>query len=439
MPNIVRSDKASTDSEENQFLLQTLTPLNYVLPDSKDFSSPARNQLLDDFKNNLKKSGNAWQDWKFSVQMVMAISKDDNDNEKKEENIEKVMNVEIGLIHAAIIKRDIEQVKILTDLASENLDKLLTTKIECNCPQGYKFTEQCSWISNATAIHLATYWHIKSLVHFLNCFENPKIPKHMVTILSNLSKDGTEKEKVTPLHVAASKDDDTRAASLLMKKGANVEAKNSKGQTALHIAARCGSIKTVILLLFDGKANPMAQDEDNKTPLHYASTDAILDILLNKANLRKLTELEGDDCLFELILNKRPKCIETYLDLMVKSENEEADVKEKKYTFDLEIFNHDVDKKSNYLNKHKKLIDRGYSEHLRHPVMMLHAAMKWKPHRKKYIANFCVFLVYLIAMTLHGFNAVDYFQLSENCHNIDRKLFGRCKKNIIFTFNKNKF
>ena len=48
--------------------------------------------------------------------MVMAISKDDNDNEKKEENIERVINVEIGLIHAAIIKRDIEQVKILTDL-----------------------------------------------------------------------------------------------------------------------------------------------------------------------------------------------------------------------------------------------------------------------------------------------------------------------------------
>ena len=409
MPNIVRSDKASTDSEENQFLLQTLTPLNYVLPDSKDFSSPARNQLLDDFKNNLKKSGNAWQDWKFSVQMVMAISKDDNDNEKKEENIEKVMNVEIGLIHAAIIKRDIEQVKILTDLASDNLDKLLTSKIECNCPQGYKFTEQCSWISNATAIHLATFWHIKSLVHFLN-------------IRPNLSKEVTEKEKVTPLHVAASKDDDTRAASLLMKKGADVEAKNSKGQTALHIAARCGSIKTVILLLFDGKANPMAQDEDNKTPLHYASTDAILDILLNKANLRKLTELEGDDCLFELILNKRPKCIETYLDLMVKSENEEADVKEKKYTFDLEIFNHDTNKKSNYLNKHKKLIDRGYSEHLRHPVMMLHASMKWKPHRKKYIANFCVFLVFLIGLTLHGFNAIDYLQLSGKCHDIDRKL-----------------
>ena len=420
MPNIVRSDKATKDSEENQFLLQTLTPLNYVLPDSKGFSPSTidrRQQLLDDFKNNLKKSGNAWQGWKFSVQMKMAISKDDNDNEEKEEIIERNMNVEIDLIHAAIIKRDIEQVKILTDLASDNLDKLLTRKIECNCPEGYKFTQQCSWISNATAIHLATYWHIKSLVHFLNL---PNLP--------NLSKQETEEEKATPLHVAAAKDDDTRAASLLIKKGADVDAENSKGQTALHIAARCGSIKNVMILLFDGEANPMAQDEDNKTPLHYASTDKILDILLKKANLRDLTKLEGDDCLFDLILNKRPKCMETYLDLMVKSDNEDADIKEKKYTFDLEIFNHDTDKKSNYLDKHKKLIDAGYSEFLRHPVMMLHTSMKWKPHRKKYIANFCVFLVFLIAMTLHGFNAIDYFQLSEKCHNIDRKLFGRYKK-----------
>ena len=343
--------------------------------------------------------------------MVMAISKDDNDNEKKEESVEKIMNVEIGLIHAAIIKRDIKQVKILTDLASENLYKLLTTKIECNCPEGYKFTQQCSWISNATAIHLATSWHIESLVYFLNI---PNIP--------NLSIEGTEKEKVTPLHVAAAIDDDTRAASLLMKKGADVEAENSKGETALHIAARCGSIKNVMILLFDGKANPMAKDEDNKTPLHYASTDEILEILLNKANLQDLTKLDGDDCLFDLILTKHPKCIQPYLDLMVKSDNEDADIKEKKYTFNLEIFNHGTDRKSNFWNKHKKLIDTGYSEFLRHPVMMFFAAMKWKPHRKKYIANFCVFLVFLLGLTLHGFNAIDYLQLSGNCHNIDRKL-----------------
>ena len=359
--------------------------------------------------------------------MAMAISKDNDDNQK-EEIVERFVNVEIGLIHAAIIKRDIKQVKILTDLASDNLDKLLSTKIECNCPEGYKFTQQCSWISNATAIHLATSWHIKSLVHFLN-------------MRPNLSKQETEKQKVTPLHVAAAIDDNWGAipSSLLMQKGADVEAENSKGQTALHIAARCGSIKNVMILLFDGKANPMVQDEDKKTPLHYASTDEILDILLNKANLQDLTKLEGDNCLFDLILTKRPKCIETYLDLMVKSDNEDADIKEKKYTFDLEIFNHGTDKKSNFLNKHKKLIDTGYSEFLRHPVMMFFASMKWKPHRKKYIANFCVFLVFLLGLTFHGFNAIDYFQLSGKCHNIDRKLFGRYKKNIIFMFNGNKF
>ena len=356
----------------------------------------------------MKKSGNAWQDWKFLVQIKTAITKDSDDNKNREEK-DHIMNVEIGLIHAAIIKRDIKQVKILTDLAAENLDKVLSTKIECDCPEGYKFTQQCSWISNATAIHLATSWHIESLVYFLN-------------IRPNLSKEGTEKQKVTPLHVAAAIDDDTRAASLLIQNGADVEAENSKGQTALHIAARCGSIKNVMILLFDGKANPMVQDEDKKTPLHYASTDEILEILLNKADLSDMTKLDGENCLFDLILTKRPKCIETYLDLMVKSENEDADIKEKKYTFDLEIFNHGTDRKSNFLNKHKKLIDTGYSEFLRHPIMMLYTSMKWKPHRKKYAANFCVFLVFLLGMTLHGINAIDYMQMSGNCHNIDRKL-----------------
>ena len=72
---------------------------------------------------------------------------------------------------------------------------------------------------------------------------------------------------------------------------------------------------------------------------------------------------------------------------------EDAKVKERQYTFHLDTFNHDTERKSNYLDKHKKLIAAGYPEHLRHPIMKFFAAMKWQPHRKRYLFNFQELLV----------------------------------------------
>ena len=320
-----------------------------------------------------------------------------------------ILNVDIGLIHAAVIKRDIDQVKILTELAIEkgqsNLEQLLKAEIQCKSPEGYKFTPQCSWISDATAIHLATSWDIQSLVHFLQACPN----------LSNVE---TKEEKFTPLHVAAAIDNNPRAVCLLIRKGANVNSRDSKGQTALHIASQCGSVRNVTLLLFEGKADPLAQDEEKKTPLHYPTKDKILEILLNKAKLDDLTNLSGENCLFDHILKRHPKCIETYLDLMVSSKNEDADILDKQYTFNFDTFNHDTTKESNFLDKHKKVIEAGYPEFLRHPVMMFFTELKWVPHRKKYWVNLFVFLSFLLTLTLHAIYHIDFLQLEDKCHNI---------------------
>lgn len=129
---------------------------------------------------------------------------------------------------------------------------------------------------------MATCWHIESLALFLD-FSNDK---------NNLKNIGTDNNQFTPLHVAAAIDDDTTAASLLIKKRADVRAKDSAGQTALHIAAQCGSVDNVMVLVFDGDSDVMEPDDNNKTSLHHAKTAKTLDILLNRCQPNELSKID---------------------------------------------------------------------------------------------------------------------------------------------------
>ena len=146
-----------------------------------------------------------------------------------------------------------KKVKCITELALEKgqdfLDNLLKDKTECLDLDGRTLAPNLSWICNATTIHLATFWHVESLAHFL------EISPHLKDIK-------TEFCKATPLHVAASCDDETVAASLLIRKGADANARMANHQTPLHIAAQGGFINTVITLLFEGNADVMTSNMD---------------------------------------------------------------------------------------------------------------------------------------------------------------------------------
>ena len=145
------------------------------------------------FKKRLQESkqfGQDWRDWKFSVKIKVTLVKKSKENSaeldieknddkpvevsvnKCEEKTAKV-DVEINLIQAAVIKCNIEQVKIITSLAlsdggQADLDAILIKEMKCSIPNEWNLSPKYSWISDATVIHLATCWHMESLIHFLD-------------------------------------------------------------------------------------------------------------------------------------------------------------------------------------------------------------------------------------------------------------------------------
>ena len=76
--------------------------------------------------------------------------------------------------------------------------------------------------------------------------------------------------RTTPLHLAAKSCFDATAISALLDGGADLEAKDWRGQTALHYAAQ-NSRAAAVSALVDAGANVNAEDREGGTPLHWAA------------------------------------------------------------------------------------------------------------------------------------------------------------------------
>jgi ankyrin repeat protein len=79
----------------------------------------------------------------------------------------------------------------------------------------------------------------------------------------------------TPLHLAVRLDRPHPTVEMLIRNGADVNARDNRGQTPLHYAARDlvrrrkGSVLRIQQLLVESGANPNAQDRSGDTPFHH--------------------------------------------------------------------------------------------------------------------------------------------------------------------------
>jgi len=100
---------------------------------------------------------------------------------------------------------------------------------------------------------------------------------------------------VRPLHVAMDSDKPA-VAKLLLAKGANVEAKTDRGNSPLHIAARKAGLSTCQLLLQHG-AKVNAKNKIGWTPLHaaaHACKPEVVELLLAKGADKTIKGTAGE-------------------------------------------------------------------------------------------------------------------------------------------------
>lgn len=108
----------------------------------------------------------------------------------------------------------------------------------------------------------------------------------------NVNVHDTEKTSLgnTPLHIA-SKNGHMDIVKALLKKGANVNARNKRENTPLHIASKIGYANIVDVMVNDYNAHLNVQDNNGYTPLHYAVIGGyfkIVSTLVSKGANKKL-------------------------------------------------------------------------------------------------------------------------------------------------------
>jgi ankyrin repeat protein len=282
--------------------------------------------------------------------------------------------------------------------------------------EGWKLAAHYKWILNASAIHFATYWHPESLVHLLKVkpgLMNRPTGSIKTSNEQNNSQDSNGPNHFTPLHVASTLECKAIPTSILINKGANVEATDFEDKTPLHIAAQNGCTYKVMALLYDGNANVVPLDKSCETPLHQAKNSKIVDLLLTKATTKQILEIDTKTPLFDKILQNHPSSLNKYLDKMVTSNDTEADVHDQHFTFNLSMFNSIQKEKQNYLDKHIALIKQDSQQLLTHPLMRLFISLKWQPHKIRYQINFFIFLAFVLIFTIHGAICIDFLQCED--------------------------
>ena len=194
---------------------------------------------------------------------------------------------------------------------------------------------------------------------------------------------------------------------MLLQNGAKVEETNYKGQTPLHIACKQDSIDNVVALIVEGNADILSTDSRGDTPFHCTRNETIINLMLQSDTVgSRLFDFQDKDgaSMYSLLLRRHPNSLPYFLDLMISSSNmEHSTFDGQTISYNISIFSSGTDSPGSYLNILFELIERGLSEHLRHPIMRLCTDIDWHNNLKIFFWNMFWFLCFLFTFSYHGF------------------------------------
>lgn len=116
------------------------------------------------------------------------------------------------------------------------------------------------------------------------------------------SLDATNQIGCTPLHLVVQIENAIKVTKHFLSKGANVNARDGHGNTPLHLAAELGNTQAVQCLLEKGAQVNIKNNDQSRTPLHCAiffNQLAVVKLLLEKnpdLNLRENSGLDAFGC-----------------------------------------------------------------------------------------------------------------------------------------------
>ena len=108
-------------------------------------------------------------------------------------------------------------------------------------------------------------------LHLASAFGGPQVVKDLLLTGADPNQYSKNALKNLPLHACLALSKSPESVALLLKHGADVNAKQHGGFTPLHQAAAAGDIENIKQLLAHG-ADPTASTNDGKTALEFAQT-----------------------------------------------------------------------------------------------------------------------------------------------------------------------
>ena len=222
---------------------------------------------------------------------VKALADSENDFIKniRTQNIDKIIeNIESGVNINITIQdeHNITPLHIASQIGNINMVRILLSKgadPTITDSRGYN------------PFHLAAYHgHMKISSLLVNS----------MNMCKNKNRDIEKISYMTPLHKAVSVGN-YNIVNLLIKKGADISAKNGRGETVLHIASKKGD-KDILSALLKNNPNLEAEENNGRTPLHFAIKGGdveIVDLLIRSGSNIESSDKYGDTPLHIAVTN----------------------------------------------------------------------------------------------------------------------------------------